>query len=88
MTLRERRMVMGLNQKDFARRCGCSPTYMSRVERGLATPSAPMAEIIKKVLAGERVVDNRPMQGGKKLVPFRDDQEKAILRKIWLRDYA
>ena len=86
MTLKERRMATGLNQKDFARKCGCDPSYIRSIENGRGTPSAPLSEIIEKVLAGERV--DRHMHGGRKVIPFNDAQEEAILRKIWLRDYT
>jgi len=86
MTLKERRMATGLNQKDFARKCGRTIKYVSAVENGRETPSPAMSEIIEKVLAGERV--DRHMHGGRKVIPFNDAQEEAILRKIWLRDYT
>jgi len=80
MTLVERRRAIGLNQRQFAKRIGCCNSYISRVEQGKEAPTSAMLEVIEEVLSGGVL--------GKDLVPFRDAEEKAELRKIWIRDYA
>lgn len=37
--IRERREARGISLRAFARRCGLSPAHVSKVERGLASPS-------------------------------------------------
>ncbi|TBN46715.1 helix-turn-helix domain-containing protein [Pseudomonas sp. BGI-2] len=37
--IRELRLATGMNQEEFADRCGFARTYMSRIETGGANPS-------------------------------------------------
>ena len=42
-----------------------------------------MIELIERALKRLVFVDLRPKQGGRKFVPFVDEQEKADLHRIW-----
>jgi transcriptional regulator with XRE-family HTH domain len=48
--LRERREALGISLRAFARRCELSPAHVSKVERGLASPSvATLSRIVQEL---------------------------------------
>ncbi|VTU14366.1 helix-turn-helix domain-containing protein [Variovorax sp. RA8] len=48
--IRELRLATGLNQEEFAERCGFARTYMSRVETGGANPSLDAIQTLATAL--------------------------------------
>lgn len=51
--LREERRAAGLRQSDLAQCLGCTPAYVSRVERGEATISPAEFEKLRLLLSGQ-----------------------------------
>ena len=88
MNLKERRGDLGISQAEFARRCNVRPSHISAIECGKYRPSEDMARKIELVLAGGRVSGDGSKRRRKGFVPFKDEEEKVELGRIWLRDYV
>ena len=48
--VRELRMEAGINQDEFAERCGFARSYMSRIETGAANPSLDAIQTLATAL--------------------------------------
>lgn len=48
--IRELRTTLGVNQEEFADRCGFARTYMSRIETGRANPSINAIKVLADAL--------------------------------------
>ncbi len=48
--IRELRVALGVNQEEFADRCGFARTYMSRIETGRANPSINAIKVLADAL--------------------------------------
>ncbi|MFJ2447307.1 helix-turn-helix domain-containing protein [Pseudomonas sp. NPDC087626] len=48
--VRELRLALGMNQEEFADRCGFARTYMSRIETGGANPSINAIKVLADAL--------------------------------------
>lgn len=48
--VRELRLSLGMNQEEFADRCGFARTYMSRIETGGANPSINAIKVLADAL--------------------------------------
>lgn len=59
--LRARRQAHGLSLARLARRAGTSPAWLSRVERGLTSPSVASVERVLLCLGEEFVPQSRPI---------------------------
>lgn len=62
--LRLTRRARGLNQHDLARRAGTTQTYVSRVERGVVSPSEQTMRRLLAAMAMELEVSARPVSAG------------------------
>lgn len=57
--MKQRRLEMGLTQKQLGERCGCKAAYMGMIERGDWRATEEMAQKIEAVLSGRRIVKKR-----------------------------
>lgn len=80
MNLRELRKEAGLTQAELARRVGCSPDHINKVERGKVNLADGMAEKIKAALQSNRGVLYKPPS-----VNFDTEKQEADLKAIWLK---
>lgn len=80
--LKRRRLKAGLSQNKLAMQCGCSQAHISRLERGdREIPKRIMTAVDGDILAV-------PKMKGIPSIPFKDEQQRKELRKIWIRDFA
>jgi len=82
MNLRERRKAKGISQAELARRVGRSAACMSLYEIGKRTPPPAMLSMIEKAIDGYEGVPHA------RRVPFKNEAEKADLRRIWCERYG
>ena len=63
--IRRRRESRGISLRAFARQCGLSPAHVSKIERGLASPSLEtLTRIVKELDLHGANLFGRPEQGG------------------------
>lgn len=59
--LRELRLAHGVSQAELARRAGTTQAVVSRVERGLQSPTVAMAQRLHHGLGRRMVVSSQPL---------------------------
>jgi len=74
--LREQRLAKGLTQAALAKWVGCSTPTIGNIERGIYLASTDLAGRIERVISGKKIT-HIP------LVPFKDEEEKAAMHRIW-----
>lgn len=57
--MKQRRLAMGLTQKQVAKLCGRTSAHIGLIERGDAKPSEELEENIEAVLSGKRIVKKK-----------------------------
>jgi len=72
--LRERRLKLGITQKELARRVGCDQSRISKFESGRRVLGGDMRVMIESALGNRQPVERTA--------------EERELYEIWCRDYA
>lgn len=62
--LRETRLARGLNQTELARRAGTAQTYVSRIERGVVSPSLDTLERLVHAMGRRLTLATEPLSPG------------------------
>jgi transcriptional regulator with XRE-family HTH domain len=62
--LRKTRLRLGLDQADLARRAGTTQTYVSRIERGVVSPSVRTLRRLMNAMGADLRMEAEPLSPG------------------------
>jgi transcriptional regulator with XRE-family HTH domain len=80
--LREARLRHGLTQGQLAARARTSQAAISRIERGLVSPSVAMLARLLDLMGEELVLDAEPIDYGHDRTLIRENLERSVTERI------